>query len=108
MGERPAVVHVRDFGLAGFTSGSVCVGPRGSQRMLDRMRAGDFAAAERLRERYLPLEDLRDSHSPIRVLHDAVTLAGIADTGPMLPLLTNIEDEWREPIRAAAVALRGG
>ncbi|QDT16629.1 dihydrodipicolinate synthase family protein [Alienimonas californiensis] len=105
MGERPAVVHVRDFGLAGFTSGSVCVGPRGSQRMLEALRDGDFAAAESLRERYLPLEDLRDGHSPIRVLHDAVTLTGIADTGPMLPLLSNLPDELRAPVREAAAAL---
>ena len=105
MGERPAVVHLRDFGLAGFTSGSVCVGPRGSQRMLEAMKAGDYDTAEALRERYLPLEDLRDAHSPIRVLHDAVTLAGIADTGPLLPLLSNIPDELRVPVRDAAVAL---
>ncbi|OYW13571.1 MAG: dihydrodipicolinate synthase family protein, partial [Planctomycetales bacterium 12-60-4] len=27
MGEQPAVVHLRDFGLIGFTSGCVCVAP---------------------------------------------------------------------------------
>jgi dihydrodipicolinate synthase/N-acetylneuraminate lyase len=30
IGERPAVVHLRDFGLPAFTSGSVCVAPRRS------------------------------------------------------------------------------
>ncbi|HVR65236.1 MAG TPA: dihydrodipicolinate synthase family protein, partial [Verrucomicrobiae bacterium] len=35
--------------------------------------------------------DLRDKHSPLRVLHAAVAAAGIADTGPLLPFLTNIE-----------------
>ncbi|HTQ82950.1 MAG TPA: dihydrodipicolinate synthase family protein, partial [Pseudolabrys sp.] len=38
------------------------------------------------------LEDERDRHSPIRVLHEAVRLAGIADTGPMQPYFSNIGD----------------
>ena len=28
MGELPAIIHLRDFGLAGFTSGCVCIAPR--------------------------------------------------------------------------------
>jgi dihydrodipicolinate synthase/N-acetylneuraminate lyase len=105
IGERPAVAHLRDFGLAGFTSGSVCVAPRGSMRMLAALHAGDYAAAERVRAAYLPLEDLRDAHSPIRVLHEAVTLSGIADMGPMLPQLSNIDAAHVGAIRAAAQAL---
>jgi dihydrodipicolinate synthase/N-acetylneuraminate lyase len=105
IGERPAVAHLRAFGLAGFTSGAVCVGPRGSMRMLADLRAGDYAAAEKIRSAYLPLEDLRDAHSPIRVLHEAVTLAGIADMGPMLPQLSNIGAAHTGAIRAAALAL---
>ena len=31
IGERPAIVHMRDFGLKSMTSGSICVSPRGSQ-----------------------------------------------------------------------------
>jgi dihydrodipicolinate synthase/N-acetylneuraminate lyase len=106
IGERPAIVHLRDFGLAAFTSGSVCVGPRGSTQLLAACQRKDWATAERLRERYLPLEDLRDAHSPIRVLHEAVTLAGIADMGPMLPLLSNLEPEHHGAVQAAARALR--
>ena len=105
IGERPAGVHLRRFGLAGFTSGSVCIGPRGSTRLLGALKAGDWAAADALRAAFLPLEDLRDAHSPIRVLHDAVTLAGIADMGPMLPQLSNIGAEHRDAIRDAARAL---
>lgn len=105
IGERPAIAHVRGFGLAGFTSGSVCVAPRGSTRMLAALKGGDWTTAERIRSVYLPLEDLRDAHSPIRVLHDAVTLAGIADMGPMLPLLSNIGGEQRATIRDAARTL---
>jgi dihydrodipicolinate synthase/N-acetylneuraminate lyase len=105
IGERPAVVHLRDFGLNGFTSGSVCVAPRGSTRLLDALKRKDYAAAEKLRAAYLPLEDCRDAYSPIRVLHEAVTLSGIADMGPMLPLLSNLEDEHRERVKKAAVEL---
>ena len=55
---------------------------------------------------FQPLEDLRDALSPIRVLHAAVTLAGIADMGPMLPMLSTIADEGnREAIAASANAL---
>ena len=102
IGERPCIIHMRDFGLPGFTSGSVCVGPRGSQRILESLKRKDYATAERLRERYIPLEDARDALSPIRVLHEAVRLAGIADTGPILPLLSNIGKEHHARIQKAA------
>ncbi len=105
IGERPAIIHLRDFGLNGFTSGSVCVGPRGSMQLLAAIKKGDYETAARIRERYLPLEDARDAYSPIRVLHEAIRLAGIADTGPVLPLLTNIEAERHDEIKKAAVAL---
>jgi dihydrodipicolinate synthase/N-acetylneuraminate lyase len=105
IGERPAIVHLRDFGLAGFTSGSVCVGPHGSTRLLAALKAGDEATAESLRAAYLPLEDIRDELSPIRVLHEAVTLAGIADMGPMLPHLSNLDSIHHPRLAAAARAL---
>jgi dihydrodipicolinate synthase/N-acetylneuraminate lyase len=105
IGERPAIVHLRQFGLAGFTSGSVCVGPRGSTRLLAALKAGDDATAASLRAAYMPLEDLRDALSPIRVLHEAVTLAGIADMGPMLPHLSNLPSSEHPRIRSAAAAL---
>jgi dihydrodipicolinate synthase/N-acetylneuraminate lyase len=91
IGERPAIVHLRRFGLAAFTSGSVCVAPRLSTALLRALKSGDDREAERLRTQFLPLEDLRDKHSPLRVLHAAVAAAGIADTGPLLPFLSNIE-----------------
>jgi dihydrodipicolinate synthase/N-acetylneuraminate lyase len=105
LGERPAIVHLRDFGLAAFTSGSVCVGPRGSTQMLAALKGRDYAAAEHLRAAYLPLEDLRDALSPIRVLHEAVTLAGIAPMGPMLPQLSNLALAEHPRVQAAAAAL---
>lgn len=105
IGERPAIVHFRDFGIKAMTSGSICVGPRGSSLLLSRLQAQKYAEAEDLRARYLPLEDCRDGISPIRVLHDAVTLAGIADMGPMLPLLTGLSKAERQQVAPAASAL---
>ena len=105
IGERPAIAHWTGFGLRAFTSGSVCVGPRGSMALLRALQKGDIAAAEKLRAAYIPLEDQRDARGPIRVLHDAVTLAGIADMGPILPMISNLEPAEREPVKAAAAAL---
>jgi dihydrodipicolinate synthase/N-acetylneuraminate lyase len=106
IGERPAVVHFREFGLQAFTSGSVCVAPRSSMKILAAMRAGRWDEAEEERSAFLPLEDCRDAFSPIRVLHDAVTLAGIADMGPMLPMLSNLPAAQQQIVAEAARALK--
>lgn len=116
MGERPAVVHMSEQGVSGFTSGSVCIAPAMSQAMLVALKAGDTATASRLREKFLPLEDLRDRHSPLRVLHAAVALAGVADTGPLQPFLDTIEDpgllqqigDAARALLAAEMAFRAG
>jgi dihydrodipicolinate synthase/N-acetylneuraminate lyase len=92
VGERPAIVHLTQFKLQAFTSGSVCVAPALSMALLRAIKRGEFAEAERLRALFIPLEDLRDAHSPLRVLHEAVRLVGIAETGPMQPFLSNIDD----------------
>ena len=105
IGEQPAIVHVRDFGLGGFTSGCVCVAPRLSQAMLAAVRRQDWVEAERIRTIFVALEDLRNAINPIRVLHQAVESAGSAETGPLLPLLSNVGEEHVEAIAAAARAL---
>ena len=105
IGEQPAIIHTRDFGLGGFTSGCVCVAPRLSQQMLAAMRVGAWEEADRIRSVFRPLEDLRNAINPIRVLHRAVEGAGIAPTGPLLPLLSNVEVEHEAAIDAAASAL---
>ena len=105
MGEQPAIVHWREFQLAGFTSGCVCVRPDLSTAMLRALQASDWPEAERLRTLFEPLEDLRNGINPIRVLHSAVALAGLADTGPALPLLSDLEPEHVETVRHAALEL---
>jgi dihydrodipicolinate synthase/N-acetylneuraminate lyase len=105
IGEQPAIVHWQKFGIHAFTSGCVCVAPRRSQEMLHALRAGDTAKAEAIRERFNSLESLRNAHGPIPVLHHALALAGIAETGPALPLMANLGDELLSPIKAAAQVL---
>lgn len=105
IGEQPAIVHLRDFGLGGFTTGCGCVAPRLSRDLLAAVRRGDWAEAERIRTVFEPLENLRNAHGPIRVLHEAVAAAGIAPTGPLLPLLDPVEPALEPAIAAAARAL---
>lgn len=102
IGEQPATTHMRDFGLAGFTSGCVCIAPRLSTAMLAAIRSADWDQAERIRLIFKPLEDLRNAIHPVRVLHEAVRLAGIADTGPLLPLLSRVDESEHPRIQAAA------
>lgn len=105
IGEQPAIVHLDGFKLGGFTSGCVCVAPKLSRKMLEALRAGQTAEAERIRGIFRPLEDLRNSINPIRVLHEAVRLAGIANTGPLMPLLSNVDEKDHARIREAATKL---
>lgn len=105
IGEQPAIVHLRDFGLQGFTSGCVCVAPRLSTSLLAAIKRGDFETAERIRATFAPLEDLRNRINPIRVLHTALALAGVADTGPLIPLLSEVPTADCSAIEAAAKKL---
>lgn len=105
IGEQPAIIHLRDFGVGGFTSGCVCVSPGRSMAMLRAIRSEDYAKAETIRNTFMPLEDLRNSIQPIRVLHHAVAAAGIADTGPMQPLLGELDDLQKSKIQQAVQSL---
>ncbi len=102
IGEQPAIAHVNGFGVNSFTSGCVCIAPSLSMKMLNALKSGDLETAERIRQSFEPLEDLRNAINPIRVLHTAVAEAGIADTGPMLPLLHEVSDGERVKIASAA------
>ena len=102
MGEQPAIVHLRDFGLSGFTSGCVCLAPDLSRLMLEATLRKDWDEAERLRALFEPLEDLRNEIHPIRVLHAAVELAGVAPTGAITPLLSDLSETQLADVARAA------
>ena len=91
LGEQPAIGHMRDFELPGFTAGVINIAPAASAAMLKAIRAGDWKTAEKIRMICKPLEDLRNAINPVRVIHEAVRLCGIADTGPLLPLMSNLD-----------------
>jgi dihydrodipicolinate synthase/N-acetylneuraminate lyase len=105
IGERPAVVHLRDFGLAGMTTGSGCLAPRLTQALLDACYAGDWAKAEALWGDFALHEDLRDGWGPARVLHQATELAGIAKTGPIPPFVSALSAEQVATLAPVARAL---
>ncbi|WP_233200221.1 dihydrodipicolinate synthase family protein [Blastopirellula marina] len=101
LGDQPAIVHMRDFGLGGFTTGCGCIFPQMSTALLQAIQAKNWDEAEAIRERFLPLEQLRDSLGPISILHRATELAGIAQTGPIIPLLSEPAESVKEQIAAA-------
>lgn len=105
IGEQPAIIHMRDFGVIGFTSGCVCVQPKLSMDMLGAIQDGDFESAETIRKLFCPLEDERNAIQPIRVLHDAVAGAAIAETGPLLPYFQNLPEDDRARVAGKAKEL---
>ena len=105
MGEQPVIHHLRDRGMAGFTTGCGCLHPALSTRMLTACQAKDWQTTEIVRASFQPLEDLRNAINPVRVLHEAVSLAGIAPTGPLPPLLSGLTETEREAVAEAATDL---
>ena len=73
--------------------------------MLRAVKAKNFTAAEAIRAKFAPLESLRDKINPVRVLHAAVQLAGIAETGPITPLLSPVDEASLAAIADAARTL---
>lgn len=106
MGERPAVVHMRDFALPGLTTGSGCIASRTSSALFDACAGRDWPRAEPLRSLFMPLEDLRDAWGPARVLHHATELAGIAPTGPIPPYVSALAAKQLQELAPVARALR--
>jgi dihydrodipicolinate synthase/N-acetylneuraminate lyase len=105
IGERPAVVHLRDWKLPGFTTGSGCVAPTVSQQLFTACVTGNWRSAEELRARFIPLEDLRDAWGPARVLHRAMELSGIAVTADPPPYVSPLNATQSTQLEAVSRAL---
>lgn len=105
IGEQPALIHLTKFRLNGFTSGCVCVNPALSQQLLKSICENNFDTAEAIRKIFLPLETIRNEVNPIRVLHEAVALAGIANTGRHFPLLSGLAESTAERLAVVAKEL---
>jgi dihydrodipicolinate synthase/N-acetylneuraminate lyase len=87
MGERPAIVHLRDFELPGMTTGSGCIASQACTAMFEACRSGAWG--------------------PARVLHHATELAGIAPTGPIPPYVSGLDESKLRELAPTAKALRG-
>ncbi|HUG53850.1 MAG TPA: dihydrodipicolinate synthase family protein [Vicinamibacteria bacterium] len=107
MGERPAVAHMQGFSLPGFTTGSGCLAPGLSEALFESCVKKDWAAAEEQRRAFLPLEDQRDAWGPARVLHAALELAGVAETGPIPPFVSALSEDRRAELEPTARTLLG-
>jgi 4-hydroxy-tetrahydrodipicolinate synthase len=105
IGERPAIVHLRDFKLNGFTTGSGVLAPRLSRDLLSACLRKDYAVAEEIWRAFLPLEDLRDAWGAAPVLHACVEAAGVAETGPVPPFVSAVPALHVEQLRHVARAL---
>ncbi|MEK1932140.1 MAG: hypothetical protein AAAC47_20640, partial [Pararhizobium sp.] len=42
----------------------------------------------------------------LQVLHDAIRVSGIADTGPLMPMVSNLPLNTLQPVLAAVQALK--
>lgn len=105
IGERPAIVHTRDFKLPGFTTGSGCLAPRLTQALFTTCARADWAAAETIRAQFIAHEDLRDAWHPAKVLHHATELAGIAQTGEVPPFLSSLTEAQQQELAPVAQEL---
>jgi dihydrodipicolinate synthase/N-acetylneuraminate lyase len=105
IGERPAVVHLRDWKLPGFTTGSGCLAPALTQSLFQACERLEFEPAMNIRELFMPHEDLRDAWGPARVIHHSVELAGIAKTGPIAPYVSELSNERLAELKLVAFEL---
>ncbi len=105
IGERPAIVHMSQFGLPGFTTGSGCLAPKLSNEIWRLCMERNYQAAESIRALFLAHEDLRDALGPARVLHAASDLAGLCRTGPIAPYITPLSEQQCEQLAPVAAAL---
>jgi dihydrodipicolinate synthase/N-acetylneuraminate lyase len=99
MGETPLHVHMVRDRMATFTSGGVCIAPAAAMALLAAYQSGDLGRAERIRAPFLRFEAVRSRLGGIQTLHDAVSYAGIADMGPILPLLSNVAADDMPAVR---------
>ena len=106
MGERPAIVHLRDFALGGLTTGSGCIAPFLCSSLFEACKSKQWDAATALRAEFMPLEDLRDAWGPARVLHHAIELAGVAPGGPIPPYVSALSAEQIAQLAPVARRLR--
>jgi dihydrodipicolinate synthase/N-acetylneuraminate lyase len=74
--------------------------------MLKAIQASDWQVAERIREIFEPLENQRNTISPIRVLHEAIRVSGLSNVGPLLPLMSGLDETQLAPLSRVVESLQ--
>ncbi len=87
------IVGNSKFGIQGYTSGTGLLAPHLSMALLDAVRRGDRPAIETLSRPFHDFDAVRGAYSAIPVVHAALSLVGIAETGPMGPFFESTFDE---------------
>lgn len=106
MGETPIQDHLGQRKLTTYTSGAVCIAPVAATELLTLYKTGRSAAALELSQPFLEFEKVRLNLGGLQVLHDGLRLSGIADTGPLMPMVSNLPGEKLKPVQAAVDALK--
>ncbi|WP_164820473.1 dihydrodipicolinate synthase family protein [Sinorhizobium meliloti] len=106
MGETPIHDHLGRRALTTYTSGAVCIAPSAAMELLTLYKAGRGAEALELSQPFLEFERVRTDLGGLQVLHDGMRLAGIADTGPLMPMISNLGAAKLGPVGAAVEALK--
>lgn len=107
MGETPVADHVGRRGVATYTSGAVCIAPAAAMQLLGLCRAGRLVEADAAIQPFLAFERIRAQLGGIQVLHSGITASGIAEMGPMMPMVSVVKERNMEPVRAIVAELRG-
>ncbi len=105
MGETPIANHIGKRQLSTFTSGAVCIAPAASNELLHVLRSDNEKGVDELIQPFLEFERIRAELGGTAVLHDGITLSGIADCGPLTPLVSNLDRAGLEAIRPAIAGL---
>ena len=105
MGEQPVPIHKIQFDLKSFTSGCVCIAPGLSTKMLKALQKEDMSRVESIRRKFEVLEGLRNEINPVRVLHAAVKMTNLAETGPLQPMISEISGSEAARVEKAAMDL---
>lgn len=105
MGETPIIDHYGRRRLATWTSGAVCIAPAAAMALQAKLRAGDLEGAELAIQPFLDFERVRAQLGGIQVLHSGITASGIADMGPMMPMVSVVKERNMAEVRRVVAGL---
>ncbi len=106
MGETPIADHFGRRRLTTWTSGAVCIAPAAAMALRTALASGDGARADALIRPFLDFERVRAQLGGIQTLHSGITLGGIADMGPMMPMVSVVKERNRPEVERVVRALQ--